>query len=90
MPFYEDLSKIKETGYRVARWHPNGKLYISPTMTEEYSTTQKIVKEINELVTDLPHDPLNQGYGRYFTWHSDLSTEDLEAWKAQSHTDKIN
>jgi hypothetical protein len=74
--YLQDMKEPPE-GYHVARWHPNGKLYIGQGFEIEENAEQYVINR-NELLADLGLVGL---LSRYFVWHASLAAEDLEAHK---------
>lgn len=78
--YLQDMRKadIPKGTYHVARWHNNGKLWISDLeKSDDYSTISDLVETKNRVAA-------GHGWGmatRYFVWHSELSTPTIELYK---------
>lgn len=82
---YRQNLKSELSGYRLARWHMSGKLWISEQEFCDRESCSEYVANKNELIADL-------GYGiqtRYFVWHADMLIADLESYKAEMPANKI-
>ncbi len=92
MPYLDNLKpeqKAVLTGFRIARFHPSGKLYVNETSFVSLPEAQKHAHNRNALIADISGNASMRGFGEYFVWHQDMSQTDLEANRPENHANEI-
>lgn len=84
MPYVQN-SKKPIPGYRLARWHPGGKLWVSDLPFSGQVEATDYVDYRNAVLSDLDYGIQTP----YFVWHADLTEADLEPYKAERSANKI-